>query len=80
MEPILTLHARDPHQKKIDTALLRGAYEAAKKALAMKPEEVIELVKSSGLRGRGGGRIPHGEQVGLHPGGRAGPVSRRERG
>jgi NADH-quinone oxidoreductase subunit F len=33
----------------------RGGYEAAKKALKhMKPEEVIQLVKDSGLQGRGG--------------------------
>src|SRR5262245_47604939 len=31
-----------------------GGYEGLKKALSMKPAEVIELVKASGLRGRGG--------------------------
>ena len=29
-------------------------YQALKKAFAMKPDEVIEMVKASGLRGRGG--------------------------
>jgi len=37
-----------------------GGYEAIKKALTMKPEEVIEEVKKSGLRGRGGGGFPTG--------------------
>jgi NADH-quinone oxidoreductase subunit F len=33
----------------------RGGYEAAKKALKhMKPEEVVQLIKDSGLQGRGG--------------------------
>jgi len=35
-------------------------YEGLAKALAMKPEEVIEEVKKSGLRGRGGGGFPTG--------------------
>ncbi|ADD66822.1 NADH dehydrogenase (quinone) [Denitrovibrio acetiphilus DSM 12809] len=37
-----------------------GGYEAIKKAITMKPEEVIEEVKASGLRGRGGGGFPTG--------------------
>jgi NADH-quinone oxidoreductase subunit F len=32
----------------------RGGYEAARKALAMAPDDIIELVRSSGLQGRGG--------------------------
>ncbi|MDR1966250.1 MAG: NADH-quinone oxidoreductase subunit NuoF [Synergistaceae bacterium] len=35
-------------------------YEGLAKALSMKPEEVIEEVKKSGLRGRGGGGFPTG--------------------
>ncbi len=39
----------------------RGGYEALGKALIhLKPEEVIEEVKSSGLRGRGGAAFPTG--------------------
>lgn len=38
----------------------KGGYEALKKALTMKPEEVIEVVKRSGLRGRGGAGFPTG--------------------
>jgi len=37
-----------------------GGYEAIKKALTMTPEAVIEEVKLSGLRGRGGGGFPTG--------------------
>jgi len=37
-----------------------GGYEALKKALSMKPAEVIEEVKASGLRGRGGAGFPTG--------------------
>lgn len=37
-----------------------GSYEALKKALSMKPSEVIDIVKASGLRGRGGAGFPTG--------------------
>ena len=40
--------------------LAHGGYAALVKALAMKPEEVIEEVKTSGLRGRGGAGFPTG--------------------
>ena len=47
--------------EKIDEAIGRGAYEALAKVLTtMKPEEVIQEIKASGLRGRGGGGFPTG--------------------
>jgi NADH-quinone oxidoreductase subunit F len=38
----------------------KGGYAALEKALSMKPEEIIEEVKRSGLRGRGGAGFPTG--------------------
>ena len=38
----------------------QGGYQAAKKALQMTPEQVLEEVKASGLRGRGGAGFPTG--------------------
>jgi len=37
-----------------------GGYGAARKALEMRPEEVIEIITQSGLRGRGGAGFPTG--------------------
>ena len=37
-----------------------GGYKSLKKAFAKEPEEIIEMVKASGLRGRGGAGFPTG--------------------
>jgi NADH-quinone oxidoreductase subunit F len=42
----------------IDEYIMTGGYEGLRKALRMKREEVIETVKKSGLRGRGGAGFP----------------------
>ncbi len=39
---------------KFDVYTANGGYEGLKKAVSMKPSEVIDLVKASNLRGRGG--------------------------
>lgn len=44
----------------IEDYILIGGYEGIKKALKMTPEKVIEEVKASGLRGRGGAGFPTG--------------------
>ena len=44
----------------IDEYIARDGYQALAKALSMTPEEVIEEIKFSGLRGRGGGGFPTG--------------------
>ncbi|HBG19430.1 MAG TPA: NADH-quinone oxidoreductase subunit F [Desulfobulbaceae bacterium] len=52
---------------KLKTAKKHGAYGTLDKLFAMKSEEVIEEVKKSGLRGRGGAGFPAGVKWGFLP-------------
>jgi NADH-quinone oxidoreductase subunit F len=52
---------------KLEIAKQHGAYATIDKLFAMKPEEVIDEVKRSGLRGRGGAGFPAGVKWGFLP-------------
>ena len=58
----------------LDFYLSHGGYRAAETALAMTPERVIDQVKASGLRGRGGAGFPAGVKWSFMP-----PVDGRQR-
>ncbi len=53
-QQILLEHIRQPDQHTLAGYESRGGYEAIKKAISMDPLAVIEEMKKSGLRGRGG--------------------------
>jgi len=55
-------HGGNIDPENIDDYLEVGGYEALKKALTMKPAEVIAEVKKSNLRGKGGGGFVTGEK------------------
>ncbi|HWI20150.1 MAG TPA: NADH-quinone oxidoreductase subunit NuoF, partial [Vicinamibacterales bacterium] len=60
-EPVLTQFAFTPGGAELDHYVKHQAgYEGLKKALKMTPDAVIEDVKKSGLRGRGGAGFPTG--------------------
>ncbi len=61
-------YVEDPDQPKVETYETHGGYQAWKKVLStMSPAEVIEEVKKSGIRGRGGAGFPTGVKWGFVP-------------
>src|ERR1700760_4653475 len=56
-----------PNSASIDTYLANDGYQAFKKASGMTPEQIIEEVKVSNLRGRGGAGFPTGMKWGFVP-------------
>ena len=65
--PVLTKHFGDPEARTLAGWKARGGYAALEKALAMTPDDVIEVVKASGLRGRGGAGFPAGIKWSFRP-------------
>ena len=60
MDPVLTRYVREPRCHTLDFYLQHEGYEGLRKALTMTPAQVIDLVKASGVRGRGGAGFPTG--------------------
>ena len=60
MEPVLTKYIREPNSYTLDFSLKHDGYAGLRKALAMEPGALIDMVKASGLRGRGGAGFPTG--------------------
>ena len=57
---VLSKHFGEPGARSFAGWTERGGYQALKKALGMTPDAIIEELKASGLRGRGGAGFPTG--------------------
>ena len=64
---VLSKYFGDPKQRQVDTYVERGGYQALKKSFDMGPEKVVDEVKASGLRGRGGAGFPTGVKWSFMP-------------
>jgi NADH-quinone oxidoreductase subunit F len=65
---ILLRHAEDPALATIEGYRSYGGYETFQKALkSMEPDEIVEVLEESGLRGRGGAGFSMGKKVSFLP-------------
>ena len=67
LSPVLSATWDQDDSFTIDGYTRNKGYTALKKALKMQPDEVIQLIKDSGLRGRGGAGFPTGNKWGFIP-------------
>jgi NADH-quinone oxidoreductase subunit F len=67
MNKLLLVNIDKPGQASIEKYRERGGYRALDKALKMEQSAIIEEVKASGLRGRGGAGFPTGMKWGFVP-------------
>jgi NADH-quinone oxidoreductase subunit F len=67
LTPELTAYWDEPDSFTLAAYQRHGGYQALRKALAMEPDQVIQTLKDSVLRGRGGAGFPTGVKWGFIP-------------
>lgn len=67
MDLVLTKNFSIPEAYLMSVYEKTGGYQALRKALTLQPQQVVDEVKSSGLRGRGGAGFPTGMKWGFVP-------------
>ena len=73
LTPVLTAHWDEPDIFTLAGYQRSGGYQALRQALTLPPAEIIQMIKDSGLRGRGGAGFPAGMKWGFIPQGDDGP-------
>jgi NADH-quinone oxidoreductase subunit F len=67
LTPVLSSYWDEPNSWTMECYRRHGGYQALDTALDMAPDDVIGLVKDSGLRGRGGAGFPTGQKWSFIP-------------